>query len=382
MRVIAVVSACLALAGYGRRVRMTGQGPTNEAGVSGRVGASVPKDPLASLLTMRGGYYDDMRYGRRIREFRDGYEGAYLRRARSLYGGMRGGYVGSLPMTPYRSSGGLRSTRDIYEDEIYEDEDLDDYNMESVYDDLDGYNMASVARRLRRGFAGLRRGIQQPETALVQGGSLKTWSFPSSFVDRVQVELTTDGRPLDADVQLWQGPDNTPCKMRVYSEDGAEHPFHAVIATPERSGGDKTVAIRNVAQIEFPLNAYVSDGEVDFPFADIRETSVIVQGGSVRTFNFDTVVESVEIMLLTDGRPLNARIELIQGPNNNKQVVEIQTEDGLERPFFAVIDTMGSGNVVRVVNTAPMEFPMTASVQPHVMAGGMMGPGPVMGGGY
>jgi len=353
MRVIAVVSACLALAGYGRRVRMTGQRPTNEAGVSGRVGASVPKDPLASLLTMRGGYYDDMRYGRRIREFRDGYEGAYLRRARSLYGGMRGGYVGSLPMTPYRSSGGLRSTRDIYEDEIYEDEDLDDYNM------------ASVARRLRRGFAGLRRGIQQPETALVQGGSLKTWSFPSSFVDRVQVELTTDGRPLDADVQLWQGPDNTPCKMRVYSEDGAEHPFHAVIATPERSGGDKTVAIRNVAQIEFPLNAYVSDGEVDFPFADIRETSVIVQGGSVRTFNFDTVVESVEIMLLTDGRPLNARIELIQGPNNNKQVVEIQTEDGLERPFFAVIDTMGSGNVVRVVNTAPIEFPMLASVQPH-----------------
>jgi hypothetical protein len=151
--------------------------------------------------------------------------------------------------------------------------------------------------------------------------------------------------------------------MRVYSEDGSVRPFSAVIETPGQSAS--TVAIRNIGQVEFPLAAYVIANDVDEPVTDFRETSTIVQGGALRTFDFDPSVESVEIMLRTDGRPLNARIELLQGPNNDKTVVELYGEDGLERPFFAIIDTPGSGNVVRVVNTAPMEFPMFASVQPH-----------------
>merc|ERR1719401_2261037 len=199
-------------------------------------------------------------------------------------------------------------------------------------------------------------------TILVQGGSLRTWSYRSPAVEQVQVVLSTEGRPLDADIELWHGPDNTPCKMRVYVENGQLRPFSAVIETPR---GPNTVAIRNIGQIEFPIAANVIADAVDMPSPEVVSSSTTIQGGALRTYPFDQSVDSVQVLLKTDGRPLNARIELLQGPNNNKQVIELYTEDGCDRPFFCVLETPGSGNVVRVVNTAPVEFPMTAAVVPN-----------------
>merc|ERR1711965_1229943 len=100
---------------------------------------------------------------------------------------------------------------------------------------------------------------------LVQGGSLRTWSYRSPLVEQVQVLLSTEGRPLDADIVLWHGPDNTPCKMRVYVENGQLRPFNAVVETPR---GPNTVAIRNIGQIEFPLAANVMAEGVAMPSGD------------------------------------------------------------------------------------------------------------------
>ena len=153
--------------------------------------------------------------------------------------------------------------------------------------------------------------------------------------------------------------------MRVYVEDGMARTFSAVIETPREE--QNTISIRNTAQLEFPLIAGVVSEDIrggpPLGSRSISERPQTIQGGALRTYPFSPQIESVQVLLTTDGRPLNARIELLQGPNNIKQVMEIYTEDGMERPFYAVVETPGTGNVVRVVNTASMEFPMTASVE-------------------
>jgi len=199
----------------------------------------------------------------------------------------------------------------------------------------------------------------------VQGGSLKTCSFDTS-VNRVSVLLKTTGRPLNANVELWQGPDNSPQTMAVYLEDGEIRPFRVTIESP---GSSNAVAIRNTGQMEFPLTAGI---ETDMsgrtgPSASLLANSKYrtVQGGAVYTTPFPASVRSVQIALRTDGRPLNARVELLQGPNNNKQVMEVYTEDGQARPFYVIVECPGSGNVVRIVNTSTVEFPLTASAEPY-----------------
>lgn len=206
------------------------------------------------------------------------------------------------------------------------------------------------------------RDIWDLSPVLVQGGSLETWSFPSPDVETVQVRLETQGRPLSSHVELWQGPNNSPQQMKIYLQDGSERPFNAVIATPR---GSNAIAVRNVANLEFPVAACV---DVDYgpPLGDriSQRKARLVQGGAVHSVPFDSYVSSVQILLTTDGRPLNATIELLQGPNTNKQVIQVYTEDGYDRPFFGMMETPGTGNVVRIVNDSPMEYPMYASVEP------------------
>ena len=54
------------------------------------------------------------------------------------------------------------------------------------------------------------------------------------------LNLETEGRPLDTNVELWQGPNRVAHKMRVWSEDGRLRPFSAVVQAP-RDGYGSTI---------------------------------------------------------------------------------------------------------------------------------------------
>ncbi|KOO34466.1 hypothetical protein Ctob_014112, partial [Chrysochromulina tobinii] len=119
--------------------------------------------------------------------------------------------------------------------------------------------------------------------------------------------------------------------------------------------------------MEFPFDAQVVANTVANPSVECLASAKTLQGGATVSYHFDPSVESVQVLLKSEGMPLNARIELIQGPDNNREVIELYTDDGSDRPFFCFLETPGYGSVVRILNTGPIAFPITASVVPHAV---------------
>jgi hypothetical protein len=179
------------------------------------------------------------------------------------------------------------------------------------------------------------------------------------------------GRPTNFTICLFLllllGPDYTPWELEVYSEDGILRPVNALIATPKR---ENAIAIRNIAQMEFPFNACIN---IDNSIGDARKELMeagnanLIQGGALRSYTLPEHVESVQVLLRTDGRHLVAKVELLQGPNNKKQVFDVYASDGSYRPLHIVIDTPGGGNVLRIINKYTMEYPLLATVEPLVV---------------
>ena len=195
---------------------------------------------------------------------------------------------------------------------------------------------------------------------------------------------------MHAQIDLWQGPGNTPQKVTLYSEEGRARPFRCFFSTPP-GGSSNSINIRNTATMEFPIQAVIdgsnsaTEGGTGLDratkhkmerIANVASSSKglrkqggqyekMLQGGATITERFDANVQSVQVYLSSEGRPINCRIELISGPNTLKQVMEVYCEEGNIRPFYTVIATPGfSQGVVRIINTSTMEFPFTSIVQP------------------
>jgi hypothetical protein len=211
--------------------------------------------------------------------------------------------------------------------------------------------------------------------------------------DASHVFLESDGRPLDVEFELYDGPNNTPTKMKYYSEDGRLRPINAMVENPQQGQRGNTLSVRNVGPMEFPINAGVSSvgnrpmmapsgqrgslagsegaylTEKDLngftrPGSPSMAKGERVQGGALRTFPLDYSVEAVQVTITTDGLPMNAKVELWGTSSHIKQVAEIYNDDGQRRPFASIIDVPGGSNTIAVYNTGPIEYPIKVVVEP------------------
>lgn len=202
----------------------------------------------------------------------------------------------------------------------------------------------------------------------VQGNTLKTWDIGEETTQRVQLSIRSEGRPLDTNVELWHTPSYIPTKFRCYTEDGNLRPIHAVIETPKHP---KTVAVFNTGSMEFPFDATVANTGLDSAYSSLSQAiPEKVQGGKITSYAFGPEVESVQILLKTVERNMKVKIELTQGPNQVKQIFELYASSGYKNPFYAVIQTPGSANSIRVINQNTVEFPIDAWVLPYETSDG------------
>jgi len=207
-----------------------------------------------------------------------------------------------------------------------------------------------------------------PDGALVQrveGKTRKTWKFNDMTKDRVQVALSSEGRPINSDIQLWLGPDWTPFKMTAYSEDGRIRPVQTIVGTRNK---EAMIEVRNIGEFEFPFSAasnYATGSMATLPLEIPANTAgERVDGGAIRSFLLDPATEQVEVVLKTDGRQLNARIELLNAPNNAKQTYECFTNNGELNSLCVAFNSPDAGNTIRIINLAPVEFPCYIHLRP------------------
>ena len=200
-------------------------------------------------------------------------------------------------------------------------------------------------------------------TQQVQGNSRNTYS---TYGGSQIVDLTTNGRDMYADVEMWSGPSNTPQKLRVYSQDGYTHGIRSV----HSSASPTSLSVRNHGRLEFPLNAAVSQvpqQETAQAYSTLpgRQGGVLLQGeGGVKTFAIPPEVQSIMLTLQTEGRPLYSKLEVLEGPNNVKVGADLYN-DGMHGASQLIIDTPGLSKSLRIKNTGPMVYPFHATVEPH-----------------
>lgn len=208
-----------------------------------------------------------------------------------------------------------------------------------------------------------------PPMVRIEGGeTVRTYQMPP-WSERVQYELRTNGRPLKAIIELWLGPLRKTHTLDMNVENGDETPVRATLKFKK---GPQVLRIRTSSSTELPVMAGVTvpSAERSAELAAATEKlfnespKVVVQGGSteggggaIRTFQIEPNCNAIQLLVWsinTGRKSFRAYVELLHGPNNKKQVFNLQCGGG-SQPYHAVFQTPGPGWELRIQNKKFME---------------------------
>ncbi len=96
-------------------------------------------------------------------------------------------------------------------------------------------------------------------------------------------------------------------------------------------------------------------------------TPILIQGdGTIKSFNLADNIDSVEVLLTSQTRNMKAYIEILKGPNDDNEIIEVETDNAHMHPFYTVIQASEGCNTLRIKNEGSVEFPFEAYVRPCV----------------
>ena len=122
------------------------------------------------------------------------------------------------------------------------------------------------------------------------------------------------------------------------------------------------ITIYNDDDAEIPPDA---DWMELFPTGTFREGDdmELIQGGNtVRTYKLPIWTDRCQYKIATHGRPLKVEVGLWLGPLRSTHTLKIDSEDGLETPYMATLKFRAQAQMLRIITSDSVEFPVRASV--------------------
>mmetsp|Transcript_30540 Transcript_30540/g.31024 ORF Transcript_30540/g.31024 Transcript_30540/m.31024 type:complete len:184 (+) Transcript_30540:86-637(+) len=86
-------------------------------------------------------------------------------------------------------------------------------------------------------------------------------------------------------------------------------------------------------------------------------------GGTVRTWDIPPEAERLSYYIRTNGRPLKAMVELWVGPIRRIHSVNIESEDGDESPYRAMLKFKPGTKTLKISTTGSHEFPLESGAE-------------------